>query len=135
MRFERTNRIRRGSKMQAELIYRKPSMTSQGGFHRTGNDNKRENNGGRDSRETIHSGHFMVSDFEAEAQDDEDDLAVPVPDQEETQTTSFSIAATPGFFQDRFPNSGLSYIRSSSQQLSIETSLNKLFQCMSLAYR
>ncbi|XP_050466241.1 MLX-interacting protein isoform X1 [Cataglyphis hispanica] len=121
--------------MQAELIYRKPSMTSQGGFHRTGNDNKRENNGGRDSRETIHSGHFMVSDFEAEAQDDEDDLAVPVPDQEETQTTSFSIAATPGFFQDRFANNSLSYIRSSSQQLSIETSLNKLFQCMSLAYR
>lgn len=121
--------------MQAELIYRKPSMTSQGGFHRTGNDNKRENNGGRDSRETIHSGHFMVSDFEAEAQDDEDDLAVPVPDQEETQTTSFSIIASPGFFHDRFANSSLSYIRSSSQQLSIETSLNKLFQCMSLAYR
>lgn len=120
--------------MQAELMYRKPSMTSQGGFHCTGNDNKRDKNGGRDSRETIHSGHFMVSDFEAEAQDDEDDLAVPVPDQEETQA-SFSIIAKSGFFHDRFASSNLSYIRSSSQQLSIETSLNKLFQCMSLAYR
>lgn len=120
--------------MQAELIYRKPPMTSQGGFHRPGNDNKREKNGGRDSREAIHSGHFMISDFEAEAQDDEDDLAVPVPDQEETQTTKFPIAAPLGFFHDRFANSGL-YMRSSSQQLSIETSLNKLFQCMSLAYR
>lgn len=110
-------------------------MTSQSGFHRAGNDNKREKNGGRDSRETIHSGHFMVSDFEAEAQDDEDDLAVPVPDQEETQTTRFSISAPPGFFHDRFTNNSLSYIKSSSQQLSIETSLNKLFQCMSLAYR
>ncbi|XP_011255892.1 MLX-interacting protein isoform X1 [Camponotus floridanus] len=120
--------------MQAELIYRKPPMTSQGGFHRPGNDNKREKNGGRDSRETIHSGHFMISDFEAEAQDDEDDLAVPVPDQEETQTTKFPIAGPLGFFHDRFANSGL-YMRSSSQQLSIETSLNKLFQCMSLAYR
>ncbi|KYQ49180.1 Williams-Beuren syndrome chromosomal region 14 protein [Trachymyrmex zeteki] len=115
--------------MQAELMYRKPSaMTSQGGFHRAGNDNKREKNGGRDSRETIHSGHFMVSDFEAEAQDDEDELAVPVPDQEE-----FSISATPGFFYERFASSLNN--KHTSQQLSIETSLNKLFQCMSLAYR
>ncbi|XP_011635582.1 MLX-interacting protein isoform X2 [Pogonomyrmex barbatus] len=120
--------------MQAELIYRKPTaMTSQGGFHRAGNDN-REKNGGRDSRETIHSGHFMVSDFEAEAQDDEDELAVPVPDQEE-QTARFSIIAHPGFFHDRFASSGSLNDKSTSQQLSIETSLNKLFQCMSLAYR
>ncbi|TGZ52030.1 MLX-interacting protein isoform X1 [Temnothorax longispinosus] len=119
--------------MQAELIYRKPSaMTTQGGFHRAGNDNEREKNGGRDSRETIHSGHFMVSDFEAEAQDDEDDLAVPVPDQEE-QTARFSITVPPGFFHDRFASSFND--KSTSQQLSIETSLNKLFQCMSLAYR
>ncbi|XP_011159268.2 MLX-interacting protein isoform X1 [Solenopsis invicta] len=117
--------------MQAELMYRKPStMTSQGGFHHVGNDNQREKNGGRDSRETIHSGHFMVSDFEAEAQDDEDDLAVPVPDQEE-QITKFSIP--PGFFHDRFASSLND--KNTSQQLSIETSLNKLFQCMSLAYR
>jgi len=118
--------------MQAELIYRKPSaMTSQDAFHHAGNGNKREKNGGRDSREAIHSGHFMVSDFEAEAQDDEDDLAVPVPDQEE-QTTRFSIVP-PGFFHNAFASSFND--KSTSQQLSIETSLNKLFQCMSLAYR
>ena len=29
-------------------------------------------------KEAIHSGHFMVSNFEAEAQDDQDDIAVPV---------------------------------------------------------
>ena len=29
-------------------------------------------------KEAIHSGHFMVSNFEAEAQDDIDDIAVPV---------------------------------------------------------
>ena len=29
-------------------------------------------------KEAIHSGHFMVSNFEAEAQDDEEDIAVPV---------------------------------------------------------
>lgn len=128
--------------MQAELIYRKPSAmaglasTNQSGFHRAIGDGKRENHGGgRDSRETIHSGHFMVSDFEAEAQDDEDELAVPVPEQEETQTTRFPIAAMSGFPYDRFTISGSLSNKSSSQQLSIETSLNKLFQCMSLAYR
>jgi len=46
--------------MQAELIYRKPSaMTSQGGFHCVSSDKKREKNGGRDSRETIHSGQWL----------------------------------------------------------------------------
>lgn len=84
----------------------------------------------RDSRETIHSGHFMVSDFEAEAQDDEDELAVPVPDEEAAR---LAIIAPPGFSLERFVSS--SAIDKSSQQLSIETSLNKLFQCMSLAYR
>ena len=29
-------------------------------------------------KEAIHSGHFMISSFEAEAQDDEEDIAVPV---------------------------------------------------------
>ena len=28
-------------------------------------------------KEAIHSGHFMVSNFEAEAQDDNDDIAIP----------------------------------------------------------
>ncbi|XP_011881739.1 PREDICTED: MLX-interacting protein isoform X2 [Vollenhovia emeryi] len=119
--------------MQAELIYHKLSaMTSQGGFHRAGNDSELGKNGGRDPRETIHSGHFMVSDFEAEAQDDEDDLAVPVPEQE-VQTTRFSITVPPGSFYDTIASSLND--KSTSQQLSIETSLNKLFQCMSLAYR
>lgn len=70
--------------MQAELMYRKPlTMTppSTQTYHRPATTAKKEA-GGRDARETIHSGHFMVSDFEAEAQDDEDELAVPVPDEE-----------------------------------------------------
>lgn len=32
------------------------------------------------SREIIHSGHFMVSDFEAEARDDDDEVAIPIPE-------------------------------------------------------
>ncbi|XP_014489484.1 PREDICTED: protein WBSCR14 homolog isoform X2 [Dinoponera quadriceps] len=121
----------KGRGMQAELIYRKPtamtSSSSQGGFHRAGSGNRESS--GRDSRETIHSGHFMVSDFEAEAQDDEDELAVPVPDEE----VRLSIIAQPGFSVERFIANSSN--NKSSQQLSIETSLNKLFQCMSLAYR
>ena len=35
-------------------------------------------------KEAIHSGHFMVSNFEAEAQDDEENIKVPVPEEVET---------------------------------------------------
>ena len=116
--------------MQAELIYRKPltmmTTTPSQSFHRPG----RKENSGKDSRETIHSGHFMVSDFEAEAQDDEDELAVPVPDEE---AAKIAIIASTGLLQEKFASSSSN--DKTSQQLSIETSLNKLFQCMSLAYR
>lgn len=103
--------------MQAEMMYR-DTMSHQV---------KQEV---RDPRETIHSGHFMVSDFEAEAQDDEDELAVPVPEEEAAR---LAIIAPPGFSLEKFVAS--STTDKNSQQLSIETSLNKLFQCMSLAYR
>lgn len=126
--------------MQTELLYRKPPMMTssqnvqmtqqqqqmhQGASGHRGN--KIEN---RDSRETIHSGHFMVSDFEAEAQDDEDELAVPVPEEEAAR---LAIIAPIGFSLEKFVSN--SSVDKTSQQLSIETSLNKLFQCMSLAYR
>lgn len=32
------------------------------------------------SKEIIHSGHFMVSDFEAEGRDDYDEVSIPVPE-------------------------------------------------------
>ncbi|CAL7947676.1 unnamed protein product [Xylocopa violacea] len=116
--------------MQAELMYRKPlTMTTPSqSFHRPGTGRKESS--GKDSRETIHSGHFMVSDFEAEAQDDEDELAVPVPDEE---AAKLAIIASPGLWHEKFANN-LSNDKT-PQQLSIETSLNKLFRCMSLAYR
>ncbi|XP_076654475.1 MLX interacting protein mondo isoform X3 [Halictus rubicundus] len=115
--------------MQAELMYRKPlTMTTPSqSFHRPGAGKKEA---GRDSREAIHSGHFMVSDFEAEAQDDEDELAVPVPDEE---AAKMAIITPLGFLHEKFASTF--YSKKSPQQLSIETSLNKLFQCMSLAYR
>ncbi|XP_035734613.1 MLX-interacting protein-like isoform X4 [Vespa mandarinia] len=131
--------------MQAGLIYRKPStmMTSSqgivgafgrsaGGKEAVPNDKTRKTVE-RDSKETIHSGHFMVSDFEAEAQDDEDELAVPVPDEENGK---LAIMTPVGFSLKKFVDGDILDDKpNSQQQLSIETSLNKLFQCMSLAYR
>lgn len=120
--------------MQAELMYRKSTPMATSSAHQdltmTSSSHRHIKRESRDSRETIHSGHFMVSDFEAEAQDDEDELAVPVPDEEAAR---LAIIAPPGFSLERFVS--CSSADKSSQQLSIETSLNKLFQCMSLAYR
>lgn len=88
----------------------------------------------RPGKETIHSGHFMVSHFEAEAQDDFDDLAVPVPDEEQS-TQKDRVVAT---FVPRAPAPLRPFDiddNQQHQQLSIETSLTKLFRCMTLAYR
>lgn len=38
------------------------------------------------SKEIIHSGHFMVSDFEAEGRDDDDEVSVPVPEDSSSPT-------------------------------------------------
>lgn len=86
----------------------------------------------RPEKEAIHSGHFMVSHFEAEAQDDEDDVAVPVPETEvknSLENVSEQLQFNIQIVRSN-PENG-----TTNQQLSIETSLSKLFQCMSLAYR
>lgn len=81
------------------------------------------------SKEAIHSGQFMVSQFEAEEQDDEDEVAVPIPEVPETKA-ELALEEKKLMLRD-VPQS-----RSAPQQhLAIDTSLSKLFQCMSLAYR
>lgn len=82
-------------------------------------------------KEAIHSGHFMVSHFEAEEQDDEDDVAVPVL---ETEVTN-SLENIPDQINIALAIRGNPENGKNNQQLSIETNLSKLFQCMSLAYR
>ncbi|CAL8071468.1 unnamed protein product [Orchesella dallaii] len=146
-------------------------------------------------RETIHSGHFMVSDFEpeSEAQDEEYEVGMPIPPGGEdtvvvnsngrqatttATTTPFGsepIASTASVVQQEelleFPSFGRNFLAQNfgdtfmtrqpqfqqpqqqqqqalqqfqQQQLqltqrnswiSIDSSLTKLFQCMSLAYR
>lgn len=83
-------------------------------------------------KEIIHSGHFMVSNFEADAQDDEDVFASNSYEGKRDDNnasgvpSSSSIGNTPGSAVQKFKP---------IQHISIETSLTKLFQCMSLAYR
>lgn len=82
----------------------------------------------RPERETIHSGHFMVSHFEAEEQDDEDQVAVPVPEENCNTTTIVPVKQFSTGVKDVLKNT-------TQQHLEIDTSLSKLFQCMTLAYR
>ncbi|CAG5089381.1 Protein of unknown function [Cotesia congregata] len=111
---------RNNEEMQTELMYRKPMITTRGMSSLNTSVHRLKRESPKDSRETIHSGHFMVSDFEAEAQDDEDELAVPVPEEEAVRNTTIApVGLTP---EKLMPKS------------LIENSLNKLFQCMSLAY-
>lgn len=80
-------------------------------------------------KETIHSGQFMVSDFEADEQDDEENVAVPIPETTDNKTI---VALVPVRSRDTL---NFEENRRKQQQLAIDTSLSKLFQCMSLAYK
>lgn len=81
------------------------------------------------SKEAIHSGQFMVSQFEAEEQDDEDEVAVPIPEVPETKA-EIALEEKKLMLRDAPKSKSIP-----QQQLAIDTSLSKLFQCMSLAYR
>lgn len=83
---------------------------------------------GKSEKETIHSGQFMVSHFEAEEQDDEDNVAVPIPEPADTKSIVPLVPVRPKNVPE-YDN------RKNQQQLAIDTSLSKLFHCMSLAYR
>nr|XP_022912047.1 MLX-interacting protein-like isoform X1 [Onthophagus taurus] len=90
----------------------------------TENTRKMESPG--NNKEAIHSGHFMVSHFEAEAQDD-DDTAVPIPDIAIKDLQKSSVATN--VIMDHFVNN------KRLQPIAIENGLSTLFQCMSIAYR
>lgn len=83
-------------------------------------------------KEIIHSGHFMVSNFEADAQDDEDVFASN-SDEGKCEDTNSNVATLSSSSSNN-QGSAVHKVRP-TQHISIETSLTKLFQCMSLAYR
>lgn len=92
----------------------------------------------RGGRETIHSGHFMVSHFEAEAQDDED-TEIEMPDPDENAIVEISPDTDVQLLNTIDPNVSNALVtvnsRISSSSAVIDISLAKLFKCMNLAYR
>lgn len=87
-------------------------------------------------KETIHSGQFMVSHFEAEEQDDEDNVAVPIPDVPDTSNKSLvPVKVSEGALRESIRNNKYTNVHQQLMQLSIDNNLSKVFQCMSLAYR
>lgn len=87
-------------------------------------------------KEIIHSGHFMVSHFEAEAQDDED-TGLPMPDLDDSGAivelnTCTDVASLSGSNQI---SQTLVTTTTKPNNAVIDISLAKLFKCMNLAYR
>jgi hypothetical protein len=93
----------------------------------------------KDSTSTIHSGHFMQSRVHEDKDDDDDEEAPLFAD----DTKDFTGEMAMGGF-----NIGYDFVQAnkatfhtynfgpkSTQTLSIDESLTKLFECMTLAYR
>ncbi|XP_061398154.1 protein WBSCR14 homolog [Musca vetustissima] len=98
---------------------------------------------GKAERESIHSGQFMVSTFEAEeAQDDLDDSEVKMLDPEDPSLSKPDEPNTCMEVQLYVPRKVAQQNRYGGNEsaglitshLEIETSLTKLFKCMNLAY-
>lgn len=87
-------------------------------------------------KEIIHSGHFMVSHFEAEAQDDED-TELPMPDDDGGSAivplnTCTGVVALSGA---NHQSHAIVTTSARANNAVIDISLAKLFKCMNLAYR
>lgn len=92
-------------------------------------------------KEAIHSGHFMISDFEAEAEAEED-ISVPQAEEGSNMPQLVSpedvgeIPQVPTSLPEpNIPESVFKGRRKEQAQSIIDISLNKLFQSMSIAYR
>ncbi|XP_059089348.1 MLX-interacting protein-like [Tigriopus californicus] len=92
-------------------------------------------------KEAIHSGHFMISDFEAEAEAEED-ISVPQAEEGSNMPQLVSpedvgdIPQVPTSLPEpTIPESVFKGQRREQAQSIIDISLNKLFQSMSIAYR
>ena len=91
-------------------------------------------------KEVIHSGHFMVSNFEAEAQDDEENVLLDVPDEGEKDDVRRDCK-TSAYKRDH--SGGLKQVtkvlnkhhHGVNEMFNIDSSLTKLFNAMSIAYK
>lgn len=71
-------------------------------------------------QESIHSGHFMVSQFEADAQEDDDNGVDPEEQAVSAESSTSMDVCLPTVY---------------NPIIEIDISLAKLFKCMNLAYR
>lgn len=92
-------------------------------------------------RETIHSGHFMVSHFEAEAQDDED-TEIEMPDPDENAIVELNPCTEVQLLNcvsgNNIGSTNTAIVAANNRTNNnavIDISLAKLFKCMNLAYR
>ncbi|XP_063888209.1 MLX-interacting protein-like isoform X2 [Scylla paramamosain] len=92
--------------------------------------------GRKGEKEVIHSGHFMVSDFEADAQDDEENVLLEIPGDIMEESAGSNEQ---GRARQQQEQGVITYAKKSSrakvETVSIDSSLTKLFNAMSIAYR
>lgn len=105
-----------------------------------------DNNGG--TKEKIHSGHFMISNLEAEDKKDEEDDQIPMPDPDELDEDEEQIE-THVLVHGTLPLNNYLHLQSSdngyiekyvpienpNNEVFIETTLSKLFNCMQLTFQ
>lgn len=82
------------------------------------------------SRMNGNSGQFMISQFEAEADDDEIEMTQASQVQQDSGSGVLALQVYP-----HHKDADDVICKYRDQELSIETSLSKLFNCMKLAYR
>lgn len=88
-------------------------------------------------KEIIHSGHFMVSDIDDPEVQDGDDSPSLVVHESDCDQESLPLPATGFDFESACKETSKTYTfgSRSSHSISIDASLTKLFECMTLAYR
>uniref|UniRef100_A0A7E4ULH6 BHLH domain-containing protein n=1 Tax=Panagrellus redivivus TaxID=6233 RepID=A0A7E4ULH6_PANRE len=90
------------------------------------------------SKEPIHSGHFMISNpHEVKQDEDDEDFEVDVVDVDDSMTNTTPNAAIQRVsktFQDEKPVTFYTFGREKTQSIAIDVSLNQLKKCINVAY-
>lgn len=91
----------------------------------------------KNMKEIIHSGHFMVSDIDDPEVQDGDDSQSLVVHESDCDQESLPLPATGFDFESACKETSKTYTfgSRSTHSISIDASLTKLFECMTLAYR
>lgn len=101
------------------------------------NGRKRQKSDQKAMKEIIHSGHFMVSDIDDSEVQDGDDSPSLVVHESDCDQESLPLPARGFDFESACKETSKTYTfgSRSSHSISIDASLTKLFECMTLAYR